>query len=229
MDLLKIELADLLLIVSYLDGEGLNFLLQSSRGLLKALSVDEISWKTLCELHGFKQIGTTRTRGRRSFRRLYRDNLCVECREHRSDRGLVIFDLAGGGLMRRNKNSFNSCRGSRDADGGLIGVNGSKVALCSACLQMVTTCGTTWSARKDLLPKLKHRDLHYNTLWNALMNKIPFGPVPKKQKISAKARAEGVVEGATFNDYLIRSVLPSGKGKGKGVKRPRKTAAASAA
>ena len=57
MDLLKIELADLLLIVSYLDGEGLNFLLQSSRGLLKALSVDEISWKTLCELHGFKQIG----------------------------------------------------------------------------------------------------------------------------------------------------------------------------
>ncbi len=227
MDLLKIELADLLLIVSFLDGEGLNFLLQSSSGLLEALSVDEKGWKTLCDLHGFEQIGSTRTRGRRSFRRLYKDNLCVECREHRSDRGLVIFDLAGGGLMKRNKNSFNCSRGGGDADRGLIGVNGSKVALCSACLQTVTTCGTTWSARKDLLPKLKHRDLRYNTLWNALMNKIPLGLVSKKQKISAKARAEGEVEGATFNDYLIRSVIPSVKGKG--VKRSKKSAGASAA
>ena len=201
MDFRRLEVHHLVKIVSYLDGESLNTLTQSSRLLSTTLNSDEIGFKTLCELHGFKAMGTTRTRGKRSYRRLYKDNLCVECREHRSDRGLVIFDLAGGASIKRNNNSFSS-------EGGLIGVNGSKVALCSACLQTVTTAGTTWSARKYLLPKLKHRDRHHSTLWNALMNKIPIGAVPKKRPISARARAEGEVEGATFNDYMIRAVLP---------------------
>ena len=108
MDFARLDVQNLLIIVSYLDGEGLNSFAQSSRLLDKALNAGEIGFKTLCELHGFKTIGTTRTRGKRSYRRLYMDNLCVECRVHRSDRGLVIFDLAGGASIKRNKNSFLS-------------------------------------------------------------------------------------------------------------------------
>ena len=197
--LLSIDKANLLLVAQYLDGESLSSLLSTNSSIEKCLREMEV-WQSMCELHGFKSLGTTRTRGRRSFRDIYRDHVCVECRVHRAYKGIAIFDLDGGCLIKRSK--------SGRSNSGLIGVNGSKVALCSECLNTVTTFGTTWNARKCLLPRLKYRDRHYSTIWNALMNKIPFGTIPKRRTISRTARAEGEVEGAQFNDYLINSVLP---------------------
>jgi hypothetical protein len=154
----------------------------------------------MCDLAGFKNMNKTRTRGHRTYRSIYRDNLCVECREYSPERGLIKFDLAGGCTVKHGKNSYF-------AKHGMIGINGSKVTLCSLCLGTVTAT-TTWKDRSTLLPKLKERDRVLQSVWSQLMQKIPLHVKKiKKETITAQARAQGAVEGAGYNDHLLRTVM----------------------
>jgi hypothetical protein len=188
-------------LVPFLDGETLNTLAQLDRAS-KSIVGGESSWKILCEVAGYKNHGATRTRGHRSSRNVYRDNLCVECETFRN-LATIVFDLAGGSLLKSGRHT-NLTRGAAD----MIGLNGSRVSLCSACLSSVTAA-RTWGSRKGVLPRLKHKDRISNTIWNALvMQKIPLDVSKvKKEVISRRARAEGVAESCFSNDHLLKKVV----------------------
>ena len=92
--------------------------------------VNDKLWHQLCTRQGWKQMGVTRTRGRRPWRDVYAMHLCQEC-SGISPRGNVVFDLAGGmgiGYM-------SSCL----------------VTLCADCVEQVQSC-RTWAERRHCLP-----------------------------------------------------------------------------
>ncbi len=182
-------------IVAFLEGREMNQLVMLNRGFKE--SIDDGMWKILCSVAGCKnQNGTTRTRGRRKWRDIYRDNLCGECESFRGN-GVAIFDLAGGSMVKNGRSGLSRA--------GLIGFHGSKVALCSTCLAEVAT-KTSWGSRRSLLPRLRRKD---ESMCMLLMQKIPLGDIRKvkKETISKRARAEGAVESCSFNDYLLKQVV----------------------
>lgn len=187
-------------LILFLDGTMLNALTQLNQACKGVVGEEE--WKIICDVAGYKNLnGTTRTRGHRSSRDIYRDNLCVECESFRN-LATIVFDLAGGSRVKSSRHTnLTNCA----AD--MIGINGSRVSLCSDCLSTVTST-RTWGARKSVLPRLKHKDRISNTVWNALvMQKIPLDVRKvKKEVISRRARAEGVAESCFSNDHLLKKV-----------------------
>jgi hypothetical protein len=178
----------------------------------KVYNRDEL-WEQLCSSHGFRPlIASTRTRGKQSFRSVYRSALCIECRRADGSKGSVVIDTNGGSYTRM---------------GGIDGPGNALVVLCIECFRAVQHHTTHGDRMRYALQRSKHQ-LSYHA-WTTVLGKIPFvkpGAAPRRKRTSAahdsstdtahspgtqagsarQKRARDHYEDAGHNDYLLKMI-----------------------
>jgi len=132
----------------------------SCKGALDILRDEENGgwrvWQHICERSGIRQ-KSTRTRGHISWKKLLRQNLCLECR----DPGMYII----GRFMDASR--FDLC-------------------ICQTCYKTVSNMSTWGQRKRDALPRVRKRMQHEKRaidfrFWDFL-NCIPYAKKKKRKR-----------------------------------------------
>ena len=182
------------------------------RNLVMSTDADKRIWKFRCEERGFKNTGMTKTRGKRLWRDIYLSNMCINCYDTRyiedreSNVGVVVVDIDGGFLLKSSYQQHIP-----------IGAFGSRIALCSLCVQSVTDVSNFSDRKKLCLQRLKHRRQGaFDIVWNKLLDKIPLRLTTARAKDMFEG--DGHPSGAYANDFLLRHVVSASHPKKRGRK-----------
>mgnify|MGYP006178759795 CR=1 FL=1 len=159
-------------VAEYCSAEDISSHCGVSRRFREAFGRDCL-WQELCTTYGFRSLtSVTKTRGRKSFKSIYIDALCIECRSAEGSAGSIVIDTNGGSSSRM---------------GGIDGPKSSLVCLCAQCFQTVQECGQ-WSDRIRFSLQNAKKRLTYH-VWSTVLNKIPYKNTDKKRKVAGGTSA----------------------------------------
>lgn len=167
-------------LAGFFDGPSLARLSATSRGFRDLISSeDDVCWKELCHLFGFKKKGS-RSRGRKTWRETYIENLCMECRKP----GYLLVETAA---------SFEAS---------------ATRPLCRTCLEHIQSFDSFSERRKSCLLRFVARDVRggsgaqvsHRVLADFVLNKIP---TTKDAAKSRKLKGKESVESPFVNDSLV--------------------------
>ena len=168
-------------------------------------------FSALCKERGIHSIqGTTRTRGVRTWREIYLASICINCydQEKVEGDGIAIVDLDGGSSLKRAYQQQLP-----------VGAHGSRIALCSSCLNSVASISNFTHRTKLCLQRLlRRRQGAYHQVWQGLLHKIPKKLEMRKRKRCREAVTSSSIlkseldRGAGTNDYLLSLISKEGKG-----------------